>query len=335
MAGAALAAAKRQCRHVDADGDGEQQLPFHELHLGKRDRRAFERQRPERDRLGGRTGGTGLQRSRDGEHFVAADAGHRVAAAADAPAAGDHLDADIAGDEEVLGSDAGPGGQRIAVGVAGDVLHRHQRGAIGIDRKVGGAGTGDPEFVAVDACDIQCRAGRAHIGDIDVALGIEGGQADGGAVARAGQQGIGLRARRGGGRRRGVKGEALGRGGAVGAALVGPARIEEADGDGHARARHRGPEGVGHQDRIQEGAVVGRIGRLGHGGVVDAQAVDRRAVGAADGDQELGAAVLHGGVVDADAVRVLVGDGQIGQVVDADDRGRRRVGEVGGRRAQR
>ena len=334
-AAAALRAAEAQARHIHADGHRQHQLAVLELGLGQAHRRPLQRQRAQVDGVGcGAGGGHGG----DGEDLVAARGGECARAGADAPAAGHHLHVDLAGDEGLLGVDAGTRGQEVTVGVTRDVEHGGDHGAVGVARQVGRTGAGDLELVAVDAGGVDDSAGRADEGHVDVALRIERGQARGRAVGGTGQDRVRLAGRRRGARaNRRVEGEAFDLGGAVGAARVRPGGVDE--GDGHADAvgagvAHRVLESLRHDQRIKEGAVVGGVGELDDIRVADREPGDGCAVGARHRDQELGGGIEDRGLVQTDAVRVLVGDGHVGEVVDADDRGRGRVGQLGGQRAQ-
>ena len=280
----------------------------------------MQRQGTERQRI--RAGSGRLQGRGNREQFVAAGVVDGTRAGAGTPAAGDDLDADFTGHERILGIYANPGRQQVAIGVARNIEDGGHHGAVCVPRKVRGAGPGDPELVAVDARGVNRGAGRAEESDVDIALGIQRLQAHRGAVRRAGKLGVGLGRRLGHCRR--VEREPLDLRCAGGAAQVRPRRAEEAYGhrDALARGRYRILEGLGHRHRITECAVVGSIGRLHNSRVIDSQSGNRRAAGVGHGDKELGSGIRDRPVVQADTVRILVGDVDVGQIVDAGDRGR-------------
>ncbi len=323
-------AAEAERRVVDADRDRHRQDALGERGACQPDRRALERQRPERDRVARRARRRVARR--DGEARGSRGALKRSAAAGGRhqhrPARADELHVDLAADEHVGLREADAGHECIAV------RRRAQLGrGAWCECEMGGAGAGQADLIAVDPLERSAGDARAEH-DVDVRPRLQRLQAERRAVQRAREpDGSDGRCGRAGRRRDGgrLEEEELLRRHAVRVAgSVGEGVGQELDADrvvrvGRAR-RRRDDEAAG--ERVAEEVRVRRVG-------LERMPVEHDVRGRRAREHELGRVVEDGRDVQPEAA--VVGDDDVDvpgrvQRVDGHVLAVERRGELGSRR---
>ena len=177
---------------------------------------------------------------------------------------------------------------------------------------IGGTGADQFELVTVNAVLVDCRAGRTDEGHIDVSLGVKALLADGLAIERICQGGIGLILDRGG-----ILEERkpLDLGG-IGFAL----RIRPAVGqEGDLNVRLGCETGGVDRQRIEERAVIVGFGCLNHSRVIDADR-DRLIRSICGRDEEFCPRIRNRAVIEPHPVDIVEHDREVLSTVDLEYR---------------